>query len=192
MEPRRDAGSSRDRNIGSRARTEGADGRGPGGALTDAPDLRGISPPCATATPFAAACSPSRSRSPLSPLAAARRVAAAVVKPIVFPVDGAVTYTDTFGACRDGCSRRHEGQDLMGKKMLPLVAAVDGVVHRVDVQQHLDGRQLRHDQGRRRMDVPLPARQQRHARAPTTARPPAPRRSPPNIVLGAIGASAAR
>jgi hypothetical protein len=57
--------------------------------------------------------------------------AAATVKAIVFPVDGAVTYTDTFGACRDGCSRRHEGQDLMGKKMMPLLAAVDGVVHRV-------------------------------------------------------------
>jgi len=57
--------------------------------------------------------------------------AAAVVKPIVFPVDGQVTYTDTFGACRDGCTRYHEGQDLMGKKMLPLLAAVDGVVHRV-------------------------------------------------------------
>jgi hypothetical protein len=54
-----------------------------------------------------------------------------VVKPIVFPVDGPVTYTDTFGACRDGCARRHEGQDLMGKRMLPLLAAVDGVVHRV-------------------------------------------------------------
>ena len=57
--------------------------------------------------------------------------AAPVVKPIVFPVDGTVTYTDTFGACRDGCARTHEGQDLMGKKMLPLLAAVDGVVHRV-------------------------------------------------------------
>jgi hypothetical protein len=52
-----------------------------------------------------------------------------VVKPIVFPVDGPVTYTDTFGAPRSG--HTHEGQDLMGKKMLPLLAAVDGTVHRV-------------------------------------------------------------
>ena len=66
-----------------------------------------------------------------SPLAAPSAGAAAVVKPIVFPVDGTVTYTDTFGACRDGCTRTHEGQDLMGKKMLPLLAAVDGVVHRI-------------------------------------------------------------
>jgi hypothetical protein len=57
---------------------------------------------------------------------------AATVKPIVFPVDGTVTYTDTFGACRGtSCERRHEGQDLMGKKMMPLLAAVDGTVDRV-------------------------------------------------------------
>ncbi|MEQ1786552.1 MAG: M23 family metallopeptidase, partial [Acidimicrobiales bacterium] len=55
--------------------------------------------------------------------------AAATVKPIVFPVDGPVHYTDTFGAPRSG--HTHEGQDLMGAKMLPLLAAVDGVVHRV-------------------------------------------------------------
>jgi len=62
---------------------------------------------------------------------AASPASAEVVKPIVFPVDGTVTYTDTFGACRDGCTRYHEGQDLMGKKMLPLLAAVDGVVDRL-------------------------------------------------------------
>lgn len=55
--------------------------------------------------------------------------ATVTVKPIVFPVDGKVTYTDTFGAPRSG--HTHEGQDLMGAKMLPLLAAVDGVVHRV-------------------------------------------------------------
>src|SRR5688572_18494297 len=66
-----------------------------------------------------------------APLTAMPASATTVVKPIVFPVDGPVTYTDTFGACRDGCTRSHEGQDLMGKKMLPLLAAVDGVVHRL-------------------------------------------------------------
>ena len=55
--------------------------------------------------------------------------AAEIVKPIVFPVDGPVTYTDTFGAPRTG--HTHEGQDLMGAKMLPLLSAVDGIVHRV-------------------------------------------------------------
>lgn len=59
--------------------------------------------------------------------------AAATVKPIIFPVDGPVAYTDTFGACRGiNCERRHEGQDLMGTKMLPLLAAVDGTVYRAN------------------------------------------------------------
>ncbi len=47
---------------------------------------------------------------------------------ITFPVDATVSYTDTYGACRDGCTRSHEGQDLMGEKLMPLVAAVDGTV----------------------------------------------------------------
>lgn len=55
---------------------------------------------------------------------------AAVVKPIAFPVDGKVTYTDTFGAPRSG-GRTHEGQDLMGAKMTRLVAAVSGEVYRI-------------------------------------------------------------
>jgi hypothetical protein len=60
-----------------------------------------------------------------SPAGAATTV---VVRPIRFPVDGTVSYTDTFGACRDGCTRSHQGQDLMGTKLLPLVAAADGTV----------------------------------------------------------------
>lgn len=49
--------------------------------------------------------------------------------PMVFPVAGGQTsFTDTFLACRSGCARKHMGQDLMGAKMTPLVAAFDGVV----------------------------------------------------------------
>lgn len=51
---------------------------------------------------------------------------------IVFPVIGKVTYYDDFGVARDGGARSHEGQDLMGKKMLPLVAAVDGTITNVN------------------------------------------------------------
>lgn len=47
---------------------------------------------------------------------------------IIFPVIGRVTYWDDFGAARDGGARQHEGNDLMGAKMMPLVAAVDGRV----------------------------------------------------------------
>jgi murein DD-endopeptidase MepM/ murein hydrolase activator NlpD len=45
-----------------------------------------------------------------------------------FPVEGTVSYTDTFGASRGGGTRTHEGQDLMGKKMQRLVATVDGTI----------------------------------------------------------------
>ena len=51
-----------------------------------------------------------------------------VVVPMVFPVIGAVSYSDTFLACRSGCARKHFGQDLMGRKMQPLVAAFTGQV----------------------------------------------------------------
>jgi hypothetical protein len=47
---------------------------------------------------------------------------------MVFPVRGAVHYGDDFGDCRSGCSRRHEGNDLMGAKLMPLVAAAAGRV----------------------------------------------------------------
>lgn len=54
------------------------------------------------------------------------------IRTIVFPVIGKVTYYDDFGNPRDGGARKHEGQDLMGKKMLPLVAAVDGTITSVN------------------------------------------------------------
>jgi hypothetical protein len=53
--------------------------------------------------------------------------AAEEAHPIVFPVAGEVTWTDTWHAPRGG-GRLHEGQDLMGEKGLPVVAADDGVV----------------------------------------------------------------
>lgn len=56
------------------------------------------------------------------------RASAEEIRPIVFPVDGENFYTDTYGACRSGCARRHLGVDLIGEKMLPLLAARDGVV----------------------------------------------------------------
>lgn len=49
------------------------------------------------------------------------------VRPLCFPVEGKVTYEDWFGAPRSG-GRKHEGQDLMGKKMQKLLATVDGTI----------------------------------------------------------------
>jgi len=50
------------------------------------------------------------------------------VRPIVFPVAGPSSYGDTFGACRSGCSRVHEGTDIMAAKLTLLVAARDATV----------------------------------------------------------------
>ncbi len=65
---------------------------------------------------------------------------AAEIRPITFPVHPdfrtQVNWTDTFGAPRSG-GRVHIGVDIMGPKMVPLVAAVDGTVT-----------WLRHDSGR--------------------------------------------
>jgi len=55
-----------------------------------------------------------------------------VVYPLTFPVVGDTYYSDTFGACRDGCTRTHEGIDIMGYgwKGLPVVAAHAGTIIR--------------------------------------------------------------
>ena len=47
---------------------------------------------------------------------------------MVFPVDEPHSYSDTWGACRDGCSRSHEGTDIFGAKMTLVFAAADGTV----------------------------------------------------------------
>lgn len=72
------------------------------------------------------------------PSGAAPAAPAATVKPIVFPVDGPVSYTDTWGAARDS-GRTHEGTDIMGTKMQPLLAAVDGTVARVKFENTSSG-----------------------------------------------------
>jgi hypothetical protein len=63
-----------------------------------------------------------------APAAADTSPTGATYRRITFPVAGAVSYRDDFGDCRAGCTRRHEGNDVMGSKMLPLLAAVDGEV----------------------------------------------------------------
>ncbi len=51
------------------------------------------------------------------------------VRAITFPVDGGERrYSDTFGACRSGCSRSHEGTDIMAPKLTKLLAARDATV----------------------------------------------------------------
>ncbi len=57
------------------------------------------------------------------------------VRIIRFPVAGVVSYSDDWGDCRGGtsCPRSHIGNDLIGSRLQPLLAATDGVVtHFVD------------------------------------------------------------
>lgn len=60
------------------------------------------------------------------------------VHPMVFPVVGDVTYTDTFGAPRRDTGT-HMGQDLMGRKMQQEVAAADGRVTYLQVNHRTAG-----------------------------------------------------
>ena len=60
--------------------------------------------------------------------AAPLTASAAVVVPILFPLEQRISWIDTFGASRDGGARSHEGNDLMVPKMTPLLAVVDGTV----------------------------------------------------------------
>lgn len=52
------------------------------------------------------------------------------VRSLTFPVSGTVRFTDTFGAPRSN-GRTHQGADLMGTKMQPLLAAATGKVTRL-------------------------------------------------------------
>jgi hypothetical protein len=48
---------------------------------------------------------------------------------MTYPLDGENRITDSFGDCRgSGCSRSHEGVDIMAAKGIPVLAAGDGVV----------------------------------------------------------------
>lgn len=50
------------------------------------------------------------------------------VRPIHFPLARYSSYVDTFGACRDGCARTHQGNDIFTPKLTHLIAAADGYV----------------------------------------------------------------
>ena len=92
-----------------------------------------------------------------------------IVRPIAFPVLGPVRYANGWGNCRDGCARRHVGTDMIGVRMQPLLAAVDGTITRIRYENDGHGRRRDHHHRRRRLVLQLLPRQQRHARAPTTA-----------------------
>jgi len=62
------------------------------------------------------------------PAGAEQTPTGAVYHRITFPVDGPVQYSDDFGDCREGCTRRHMGNDLLGAKLMHEVAASSGTI----------------------------------------------------------------
>jgi Peptidase family M23 len=62
-----------------------------------------------------------------------------ITRPIAFPVLGTVQYANGWGDCRDGCARRHVGTDMLGVRMQPLLAAVDGTITRIQTDAGISG-----------------------------------------------------
>lgn len=64
---------------------------------------------------------------------------------IMFPIfpNSATSWTrtqDTYGACRSGCSRLHQGEDLMAPKMTKMLSVVDGRI--VEFRHRASGNSL--------------------------------------------------
>ena len=73
-----------------------------------------------------------------------------VVYPMYFPIQGGSEFSDNFGDCRgSGCSRTHEGIDIMEPKMTPVLAVASGTVYWIhdDVGGNCCAFGMRHDDG---------------------------------------------
>ena len=55
----------------------------------------------------------------------------ATIAGFVFPVAGPTSFISSFGFCRSGCSRQHQGNDLFARAGTPVVAAEDGWVEKI-------------------------------------------------------------
>ena len=70
------------------------------------------------------------------------------VRPVAFPVAGPISYSNDWGACRDGCTRSHKGNDLIGDRRQPILAMHDGVIdHLVEHPTAGFGVVIRDDEG---------------------------------------------
>ncbi len=68
---------------------------------------------------------------------------------MVFPIDDNHSYRDTWGACRDSCSRTHEGTDIFASKMTLVFAVAPGTIGWMNDTQGGDccAMALEHDDG---------------------------------------------
>jgi murein DD-endopeptidase MepM/ murein hydrolase activator NlpD len=57
--------------------------------------------------------------------------APASIAGFVFPVAGPHNFISSFGFCRDGCARSHQGNDIFAATGTPVVAVEDGWVERI-------------------------------------------------------------
>ena len=55
----------------------------------------------------------------------------ATIPGFVFPVAGPTSFISSYGYCRDGCARAHQGNDLFARSGTPVVAVEDGWVEKV-------------------------------------------------------------
>src|SRR3712207_6325810 len=79
---------------------------------------------------LAGAAGPAAAEDPTAEITASslpQRSIQAAARPLLFPVEGPVRFTNGFGAPRSG-GRQHKGNDLMGSKLQKLLAARDGTV----------------------------------------------------------------
>jgi hypothetical protein len=67
---------------------------------------------------------------PAEPVPAPAEPPADNVFPVPLPYE--VSFADSWHACRDGCDRRHKGNDLMADEGTPAVAVEAGVIAKVD------------------------------------------------------------
>ena len=94
-----------------------------------------------------------------------------VIRKITLPVQGAFSYSDDFGDPRSE-GRTHEGNDLMVPKLRPLLAAADGRVRRVNIDDGANEGNMLTLARRRGLGVPLHPHQQRHAGHRRRRQPP--------------------